>query len=125
MNDTLASERFARHALATRYEELAADASLQAKTFILDTIGVGLAGSSAAGASELLDVSARWGKGAEACVWGHRKRVPASAAAFVNGFQAHCQEYDCLHEKAVRHATATLLPPAIASAAHARGISGP
>src|SRR5260370_1088958 len=124
MNDTLASERFARHALGTRYEELSADAILQAKTFILDTIGVGLAGSSAAGTSELLDVSARWGKGAEACVWGHRKRVPASAAAFLNGFQAHCQEYDCLHEKAVLHAMATLLPAAMAHAERAGGISG-
>ena len=124
MNHALASERFARHALSMRYEDLPADAILHAKTFILDTIGVGIAGSSAAGAGELLGVSTRWGKGAEACVWGHRKRVPASAAVFLNAFQAHCQEYDCLHEKAVLHAMATLLPAAIAYAERAGGISG-
>jgi 2-methylcitrate dehydratase PrpD len=65
---------------------------LQAKTFILDTIGVGIAGSSAAGADELSQVSAGWGEGAEACVWGRRKRVPAPTAA-LNGFQVHCREY--------------------------------
>src|SRR6202048_262025 len=104
MNHMLASERFARHALATRYEDLSADAILQAKTFILDTIGVGIAGSAAAGADELCKISTGWGEGAEACVWGRRKRVPAPAAAFLNGFQAHCQGYDCLHAKAVLHA---------------------
>jgi aconitate decarboxylase len=124
MNHMLASERFARHALATRYEDLSADAILQAKTFILDTIGVGIAGSSAAGADELCKITTSWGEGAEACVWGRRKRVPAPAAAFLNGFQAHCQEYDCLHEKAVLHAMATLLPAAMAYAERAGGISG-
>jgi 2-methylcitrate dehydratase PrpD len=66
MNPTLASERFARHALATRYDGLSADAILQAKTFILDTIGVGIAGSSAAGADELCKITTGWGAGAEA-----------------------------------------------------------
>jgi len=124
MNHPVASERFARHALGTRYDDLSDDAVLQAKTFILDTIGVGIAGSSAAGADELSQVSAGWGEGAEACVWGRRKRVPAPTAAFLNGFQVHCQEYDCLHEKAVLHAMATLLPATIAYAERMGGVSG-
>jgi 2-methylcitrate dehydratase PrpD len=124
MNRLVASERFARHALGTRYEDLPDDAVLQAKTFILDTIGVGIAGSSAAGADELSQVSAGWGAGADACVWGRRKRVPAPTAAFLNGFQAHCQEYDCLHEKAVLHPMATLLPATIAYAERVGCISG-
>jgi 2-methylcitrate dehydratase PrpD len=40
-------------------EDLSDDAVLQAKTFILDTMGVGIAGSSAARADELSQVSAR------------------------------------------------------------------
>ena len=103
MSHPVASERFARHALATRYEDLSDDAVLQAKTFILDTLGVGIAGSSAAGADELAQVSAGWGEGAHACVWGRRKRVAAATAAFLYGFQAHCQDYDCLLEQAVLH----------------------
>jgi 2-methylcitrate dehydratase PrpD len=120
----LASERFARHALATRFPDLTADAVAQAKIYILDTIGVGIAGSSAAGADELSQVAAGWGEGAEATVWGRGKRVPAPTAAFLNGFQAHCQEYDCVHEKAVLHPMATLLPAAIAYAERKGGISG-
>jgi 2-methylcitrate dehydratase PrpD len=124
VNGPVASERFARHALGTRYEDLSDDAILQAKTFILDTIGVGIAGSSAGGADELSQVSAGWGEGADACVWGRRKRVPAPTAAFLNGFQAHCQEYDCLHEKAVLHPMATLLPATIAYAERMGYVSG-
>ena len=124
MSHPVASERFARHALATRYEDLSDDAVLQAKTFILDTLGVGIAGSSAAGADELAQFSAGWGEGAHACVWGRRKRVAAATAAFLNGFQAHCQEYDCLHEQAVLHPMATLLPATIAYAERAGGVSG-
>jgi aconitate decarboxylase len=124
MNHPVASERFAHHVLGTRYEDLSDDAILHAKTFILDTIGVGIAGSTAAGADELFHVSAGWGGGADACVWGRRKRVPAATAAFLNGFQAHCQEYDCVHEKAVLHPMATLLPTALAHAERAGGVSG-
>ena len=124
MRAPVASERFAHHALCTRFEDLSADAVEQAKVFILDTIGVGIAGSSAAGADELSRVAAGWGEGADAVVWGTRKRVPAPTAAFLNGFQAHCQEYDCVHEKAVLHPMATLLPASIAYAERAGGVSG-
>jgi aconitate decarboxylase len=124
MNHPVASERFARHALGTRYEDLPDDAVLQAKTCILDTIGVGIAGSSAAGSDELAQASAGWGEGADACVWGRRTRVPAATAAFLNGFQAHCQEYDCLHEMAVLHPMATLLPATIAYAERMGCVSG-
>lgn len=122
--EPVASERFARHALETRFETLSADAVAQAKIFILDTIGVGIAGSSAAGAEELSRASAGWGEGADATVWGRRRRAPVTTAAFLNGFQAHCQEYDCVHEKAVLHPMATLLPAAIGYAERKGGISG-
>jgi aconitate decarboxylase len=124
MNEPFAGERFSRHVTGTRFEDLPADAIFQAKSFILDTLGVGIAGSSAVGASELQRISARWGAGSEALIWGRRERVPAPTAAFLNGFQVHCQEFDCLHEPAVVHAMATLLPAAIAYAEREGGICG-
>jgi 2-methylcitrate dehydratase PrpD len=120
----VASERFARHVLQTRFDQLPADAVAHAKVFILDTIGVGIAGSSAAGADQLAQAAAGWGEGAEAIAWGRGTRVPAVAAAFLNGFQVHCQEYDCVHEQAVLHPMATLLPAALAYAERKGGISG-
>jgi 2-methylcitrate dehydratase PrpD len=70
----VASERFARHALETRFENLSADAVAQAKIFILDTVGVGIAGSSAAGSDELSRVGAGWGESAEASRLGPRQK---------------------------------------------------
>jgi len=120
----LASERFAKHAIDTRYEDLPLDAVQQVKTFILDTIGAGVAGSSASGAKELLQTTASWGAGEQVCVWGRGNRAPAPTATFLNGFQIHSQEFDCVHEKAVLHPMATLLPGAFAYAECKGGISG-
>ena len=50
--------------------------------------------------------------------------MPAPAAALLNGFQIHCQEYDCVHEGAVLHPLATLLPAVLAHADRAGGVSG-
>ena len=119
-----ASERFARHVTGLRYEDLPAGAVAQAKTFILDTFGVGVAGSSADGADALLRAARNWGAGEHATLWGRAERVPAVTAAFINGFQVHCQEFDCLHEPAVLHVMATLLPAAMAEAERGRNISG-
>ncbi len=120
----LAARRFAQHALATRYEDLSDDAVAQAKVFILDTLGVGIAGSTAQGADQVASANAGWGKGAEATLWGRRERATAIGAALVNGFQTHCQEYDCVHERAVLHPLATTLPAALAFAERQGGVSG-
>lgn len=114
----------AAHAAALRFEDLPDAAIARAKVFILDTLGVGVAGATAQGAAALLDAARGWGAGAEARVWGAAARLPAPQAALVNGFQVHAQEYDCLHEGAVVHALATLLPAALAHAERAGGVSG-
>jgi 2-methylcitrate dehydratase PrpD len=119
-----ASERFARHAIQTRFEDLPGEAVLHAKTFILDTLGVGISGSTADGAQHLLDAAKGWGNGADAQVWGRHDRVPAPTAALLNGFQVHCQEFDCVHEQAVLHPLATLLPAVMAFAEREGGVSG-
>jgi 2-methylcitrate dehydratase PrpD len=120
-----ASLRLARHAAGLEARALPGAAVAAAKRFLLDTLGVGVAGSSAPGAAEAASAAARWGKGSEATLWGRRLRTPAPAAAFVNGFAAHCQEYDCVHEGAVLHPMATLVPAALAWAERAGGVSGP
>jgi len=57
-------------------------------------------------------------------VWGRGLRLSAPAAAFMNAWQMHNQEYDCLHEGAVVHAMATVLPAALAAAEQRGGVSG-
>jgi aconitate decarboxylase len=121
---SLLAERFASHALDTRFEDLTEDAIAQAKVFILDTFGVGIAGSSAYGADKLVHAVTANGLGEEAAVWGRGQRLPAGMAALTNGYQIHCQEYDCVHEGAVLHPLATTLPSAMAYAEKTGGVSG-
>jgi 2-methylcitrate dehydratase PrpD len=100
---------FASHIAQARFEDLPAEAVAKAKTFLLDTIGVGLAGTSDENAGRVLAAVTQWGAGAEATVWGSATRLPAPSAAFANAYRIHCLEYDCIHEAAVVHPMATLL----------------
>ncbi len=103
------TDRFARHAVEATFDDLGPREISALKTFLLDTIGVGVAGSSGAGVQGLIDTAKGWGDGEEATVWVTGECVPAPAAAVVNAYQIHCLEYDCVHEPAVLHPMATLL----------------
>jgi 2-methylcitrate dehydratase PrpD len=118
-----AASRFAAHALETRFSDLTAAAVERAKVYVLDSLGVGIAGSSVDGGDGLLRVAAGWGA-PSVPVWGRAARLSAPAAAFLNAWQMHNQEYDCLHEGAVVHAMATTLPVALAAAELRGGVSG-
>jgi 2-methylcitrate dehydratase PrpD len=84
-----------------------------------DTLACGVAGSSAPGADGVLAAARGWGAGDDVPVLGRAERVPAAAAAFVNGFQIHCLEWDAVHEPAVVHAM-SVVTAAVHAAAHAR-----
>src|SRR5690242_739002 len=118
-----AAARFAAHALETRFSDLPAAAVERAKVYVLDSLGVGIAGSSVDGGEGLLRVASGWGDPAVP-VWGRSARLSAPAAAFLNAWQSHNQEFDCLHEGAVVHAMATVLPVSLAAAELRGGISG-
>lgn len=115
---------FADHVVRTRFEDLPDKAISAAKTFILDTLGVGIAGSSGPMACELAEAQEVWGNNGEARVWGNGKRLPAPAAATCNAYQAHNSEFDCVHEEAVVHALSIALPVAMAGAERSRAVSG-
>jgi 2-methylcitrate dehydratase PrpD len=121
---TDAAHAFAAHAAGLRFEDIPASAVARAKVFILDALGVGIAGSSLPEARALLRVARGWGEGAAASVWGTREKLAPGAAALVNGYQIHGQEYDSLHEGAVLHAFATLLPVLMAEAEVRGGMTG-
>jgi len=116
--------RFAEHVTTTHYERLPDDAVRAAKTFVLDTIGVGIAGSGEAWAPRLLECASAWGQADESAVWGSLTRLPASSAALVNAYQIHCMEFDCVHEGAVVHPMATALSAALAHAERRGPVTG-
>ena len=96
-------------AIGTRYEDLPPRAIEKAKTFLLDTFGVGVAGCNGFRMDSIVKVASGWGAGDEATVWVTGERLPAPAAAFMNAYQIHSLEFDCVCEEAVLHPFATIL----------------
>ena len=103
-------EAYTVHALTTEYEHLPESAVESVKRFLLDTIGVGIAGANNSLTLQIRRSASKWSRIGDANVWGQGNlKVNALTAAFLNGFQIHCQEYDCVHEPAVVHPMATIL----------------
>ncbi|MBB5210130.1 MmgE/PrpD family protein [Microbulbifer hydrolyticus] len=107
------------HVAGANFADLDDAAIAACKTFILDSIGVGISGSRLPLAAELLGTAAEWGSAAThraATVWGSDVRLPAAHAAMVNAYQIHNQEFDCVHERAVVHPMAVILSALLADA---------
>ncbi|HEX5796196.1 MAG TPA: MmgE/PrpD family protein, partial [Geminicoccaceae bacterium] len=115
---------FAGHVVRTTYDDLPDAAVAAAKTLILDSLGVGVVGSAGPWADELVRAAGGWGRGEETRVWVRGARLPAPAAALCNAYQVHNSEFDCIHERAVVHPMAVLLPAALAHAERAGGVAG-
>lgn len=113
------------HALSLRWADLPNDVKARAQTFLHDSLAVGVAGRNAAHADAVLAMVQGWGAGDVASVLGRPDvRLPAPSAAFINAFQIHGQEYDCVHEPAVLHPMATVLAALLADAQRGAPVSG-
>lgn len=98
----------------------------RARLHVLDTLGVGLTGSRAIGASNLAHTCARThgGGGEGARVWGVDGRMaPPALAALVNGAAIHAEDYDDTHTTAIVHGSSCVVPAAWAYAEQS-GLSG-
>lgn len=116
------SNAFARYALtASNFSPASIKA---AKTFILDSLGVGIAGSKAPFNEAVYKTMKSWGSGDAAHLWGHDEKAPTASAAYLNGFQIHCMEFDCVHEQAVVHPMATIFAALSAEADGKGGVIG-
>ncbi|MBI4184048.1 MAG: MmgE/PrpD family protein [Proteobacteria bacterium] len=116
--------RFAEHVVRTRLADIPAEALDAAKTFLLDTLGVGVMGSGGPHAAELVAAAGLWGEGGSARVWGRGARLPAPSAALANAYQIHNSEFDCAHEGAVIHPMTALSAATFAFAEREGGVSG-
>jgi 2-methylcitrate dehydratase PrpD len=106
--------RFAEHVAATRYDDLPPAAVAAAQTFILDSLGVGIAGSAGPWADDLIACHDLGAVPDAARVWVRGTALPANAAALCNAYQLHNSEFDCVHEAAVVHPMAVVLPVLLA-----------
>jgi 2-methylcitrate dehydratase PrpD len=123
------SRTLADRALTLTWADIDAPAKTAAKIFLHDTLCVGAAGARAPLADNVLAAARRWGEGTACGVLGRPGvRLPQASAAFVNAFQIHAQEFDCVHEPAVVHPMATvgavILSEADRASAEGRRVSG-
>ena len=121
-----AGERLIDHALGVEWAGLPASAQAAARTFLHDSIAVGVAGARAANADAVWAAARGWGGLPAGCPILGRPGTFATApyAAFINAFQIHAQEYDAVHEPAVAHPMATVVAALLAEAARSGPYAG-
>lgn len=112
------------HVARTGYRDLPSAAVRATKTFLQDTIGVGVAGSAGPWAEELVGCLRGWGAADQATVWVRGTRLPAPAAALANAYQIHNSEFDCVHEAAVVHPMTGVLSATLAHVERQGGVRG-
>jgi 2-methylcitrate dehydratase PrpD len=115
---------FARTFIHTNYEDLPRDVVEVTKKEILDLLGVAIAGFTAPGVKELVDIVTDWGgKGESSIIYGKQK-VPAPMAAQVNSTMGHALDYDDVHDPAVMHPGVVIIPTCMAVAERKGEVSG-
>ena len=100
----------------TNYEDIPQKTAEVAKRFVLDTLGVAIAGSTAPGCEDIIDQLAYWGGRPESTVLVYGYRLPSLMAAFANATMVHARDFDDTHDAAVLHSYAPIFPAALAVA---------
>lgn len=119
---TLARQQ-AEFAAALQYDHLPVDVIASVKQRVLDTLGIALAASALGTSDAVRAVAAEWGWTGTAAAIGMRGRLPAHAAALVNGTLAHSLDFDDTHLPSILHPSACVVP-AVLAGGQAAGASG-
>lgn len=115
-----AAETLLRHALSVEWSALPLAAQTAARTFLHDSLCVGVAGRAAPDAERVWGAVQGWFGAGGCTVFGRPgARATAPYAAFMNAYQIHAQEFDCVHEPAVAHPMATVVAALLADAERA------
>jgi 2-methylcitrate dehydratase PrpD len=89
----------------------------------LDTIGIALAASTGETAPAILGALDGWGAAGECTVIGAKRTAAAPLAILANGTLAHSLDFDDTHAASITHASAVVVPVALA-VAEAEGADG-
>jgi 2-methylcitrate dehydratase PrpD len=100
----------------TSYDDLPKEVVEHAKASILDWLGVALAGSLEPPASIINSIVDEIGGREQSTVIGTRTKTSCVNAALANGIFGHTVELDDIHEDAIIHPAASVLPAALAVA---------
>jgi 2-methylcitrate dehydratase PrpD len=109
---------FVDRSLDVRGQGLDEETRKHTAEFILDTLAVGLSGSSAAGIAEALAYVRATGGSPQAHVLVFGDQVPVESAALVNGVQLAARDFDPIYEPGVLLPYAPIVAAALATAEH-------
>lgn len=124
MSNRDAIRRFAEHVAETDSDHLPQSAATAVRAFLLDTLGVGAAGSVGPWTRQLVETQRLSCPGRQARVWSHGARLSAAGAAACNAYQIHNAEFDCVHEEAVVHTFTVPVAASLAWAEREGGVGG-
>lgn len=100
----------ARYIADFKFEDLDADALAATRRLMLDCLGAAVAAVDEPGCVELRELVEEWGGVPQASLIGSGAKVPAHNAVAVNAALSRALEFDDVHETALIHATATIVP---------------
>jgi len=106
----------ARFVAELTYDDIDDETVDAAKRLTLDCLGAGIAAAFEPGVVELRELATDWGGKPEATLLQSGVRVPVHHAVATNSTACRALEIDDVHELAVIHTSATVVPVALASA---------
>lgn len=116
--------QFADYVEKTKFLDLPQEVVDNTKKFIIDTIGVGIAGLEAPACREALRTIQNWGGVNECTVLLSNYRCPAPWAAFLNSIFMHALDFDDALDASPLHANVSVLPAALALSESREGTTG-
>ena len=117
--------KLVRYVSGTTFGRLPTEVVSETKKFILDTIGVGLAGVKEPGCREVVDVTTTWSaNNSGSTIIGYGKKVAPPEAAFANSVLMHALDFDDTLDSSAMHTHVSSLPAALALAEVEGQVSG-
>ena len=114
----------ASSAAATTYGDLPPHVVQMVKIALVDTLGAMIAGTTAPGCKEVVDLVREWGGKRESTIVVYGDRVPAPNAVMANSTMARARELDDWHYDSGQHLGVAAIPTALAMAERQGGASG-
>jgi len=118
-------ERLVTYISEINYDSLPKDVIDETKKFILDTLGVGLAGAREPGCKEVVDLVKKWSSNnAGSTIIYYGDKVSPPEAAFANSVLMHALDFDDTLDSSAMHAHVSSLPAALAMAESKGKVNG-
>lgn len=117
-------DEIVQHVRKTTFDDIPKNTIERQKDFLIDTLGVALAGAKAPGVREVIDLLREMGGKKESTVLVYGDKLPSFHAAMANSLMVHSLDFDDMHERAGIHANVSVIPACLAMVERIGGVDG-